>query len=109
MWHLLHPSKLDVIGNNENHRRNGRCWQKSIKSDVVGLASWQPLVVSSAWKMITFFCDRFNNDGTPLKVGYINTPEITATDLDNATINFALKYPTNFGPYQLPYISDAGG
>ena len=101
-------AKLDVIGNvkiTDGTEGAG----KVLKSDVVGLASWQPLVVSSAWKMITAAAIDSTIDGTPLKVGYINAPEITATDLDNATINVYFKISTNFGPYQLPYISDAGG
>lgn len=100
-------AKLDVIGSvkiTDGTEGVG----KVLKSNAVGYASWQPLVVASTWKTINAAAIDSTIDGTALKVGHISAPEITTTDLDNATITVYFRVGS-LGPYQLPYISDAGG
>ena len=87
---------------------------KVLTSDISGNGSWQVLPttltkITSAWKGPFDTPSRDSTiDGTLTKVYYVAAPELTAGMIASATINVYFMVG-NVGPYQLPYISNAGG
>jgi len=84
---------------------------KILTSDASGNATWQVGLtkITSVWKNAYDAPSRDTTiDGTLTKVYFVAAPELTAAMLATATVNVYFKVG-NVGPYQLPYISNAGG
>ena len=85
---------------------------KVLTSDASGNASWQvqsgAVVFSSPWLNASSTVRDTTIDGTCVRVRDIIAPELTASVLNgkHMTVYFRVG---SIGPYQLPYISDAGG
>jgi len=90
---------------------NGAALDHVLISDAVGNASWSSkigVIYSSGWLNASSYTADTTIDGTCLKVRYLNAPELTSTILNTKLITVYFKIMT-IGPYQLPYINDAGG
>lgn len=86
---------------------------KVLTSDAAGNASWTLGLVttkfSSAWLSPSDPPSRDTSiDGTLTKVYFVHAPEITQAVLDAGQITVYFKVG-GIGPYELPYISNAGG
>jgi hypothetical protein len=84
--------------------------QKMMVSDASGHGSWvtRDSVFSSAWMTSPYNSRDTVIDGTCLRLRHIDAPEITSHILNNKLITVYFRVGSK-GPYQLPYISDAGG
>ena len=65
-------------------------------------------VIYSAWVTSPFAQRDTTIDGTCLRIRHINAPSLTATILSQGTMITYFRVGS-IGPYQLPYVSDAGG
>lgn len=65
-------------------------------------------VVYSAWVTSPFAQRDTTIDGTCLRIRHINAPSLTTTMLNQGTMITYFRVGS-IGPYQLPYVSDAGG
>lgn len=111
--------KLHVVGNIKANTAvlsgikmaSGAGAGKVLTSDAAGNASWQvPLIkISSVWKSPSDAPSRDTTiDGTLTKVYYVSAPELTPTMINTANVSVYFKVG-GVGPYELPYISNAGG
>lgn len=84
--------------------------QKMMVSDASGNGSWvtRDSVFSSAWVTSPYNSRDTVVDGTCLRLRHIDAPEITSYILNNKLITVYFRVGS-IGPYQLPYMSDAGG
>ncbi len=65
-------------------------------------------VVYSAWVTSPFNSRDTTIDGTCVRVRHINAPSLTTAILTSGTMITYMRVGS-IGPYQLPYVSDAGG
>ena len=84
--------------------------QKMMVSDASGNGSWvtHDSVFTSAWVTSPYNSRDTVVDGTCLRLRHIDAPEITSHLLNNKLITVYFRVGS-IGPYQLPYISEAGG
>lgn len=73
-----------------------------------GAAGTPAQVVYSAWVTSPFAQRDTTIDGTCVRVRHINAPSLSNTILTQGTMITYFRVGS-IGPYQLPYISDAGG
>jgi hypothetical protein len=83
---------------------------KVLKSDASGNGSWSVAdsVYSSAWVVSPYNSRDTVIDGTCHKLRHIDAPQITSYILNNKLITVYFRIGS-IGPYQLPYVSEAGG
>ncbi len=74
------------------------------KDGVTGNAN----VFASEWKSASTILKDTLIDGTCLKIKDLVVPELTQNIIDSGVMIVYFKVGTNFGPYQLPYTSNAG-
>lgn len=65
-------------------------------------------VIYSAWITSPYASRDTTIDGTCLKLRHLDAPKLTATILNQGTMITYFRIGS-IGPYQLPYIADAGG
>jgi hypothetical protein len=110
---LVLGSNLDISGGIKTSTMQvttGAGAQKMMVSDAAGKGSWvtRDSVFSSPWVTSPYNQRDTVIDGTCLRVRHIDAPEITAYILSNKLVTVYFKVGS-IGPYQSPYISDAGG
>lgn len=81
---------------------------KILTSDANGEATWQKPVITSAWITSPTNSRDTTVDGTCMRVRTLPAPEITQEVLDKGLVTIYMKVGS-IGPYQLPYINEAGG
>lgn len=85
---------------------------KVLTSDSEGNATWSsapgPVLFSSPWMISPYNSRDTVIDGTCMRLRHLDAPEITPTILNSKHITVYFRVGS-IGPYQLPYISDAGG
>jgi hypothetical protein len=88
---------------------------KVLTSDASGNATWQTPaaggtnVIYSNWAVSPYISRDTSIDGTCVKVRQIDAPSVSATALSSGVLLVYLKVGTGLGPYNLPYICEAGG
>ncbi|NCU04444.1 MAG: hypothetical protein GXC73_10710, partial [Chitinophagaceae bacterium] len=73
-----------------------------------GAAGTPAQVVYSAWVTSPFASRDTTIDGTCVRVRHINAPSLSTAILTQGTMITYFRIGS-IGPYQLPYVSDAGG
>jgi hypothetical protein len=109
--HIIGNIKADVAILNGIKIASNASAGKVLTSDAAGNASWQAGLtrISSGWKGPLDAPSRDTSiDGTLTKVYYVAAPELTAGMIASAIVNVYFKAGA-VGPFQLPYISNAGG
>lgn len=106
-------SDLDVTGKittGSMQVTTGAGPQKMMISDATGIGSWvtRDSVFASPWVTSPYNSRDTVIDGTCLRLRHIDAPEITSYILNNKLITVYFRVGS-IGPYQLPYISEAGG
>lgn len=83
---------------------------KMMVSDANGVGSWidRDYLFSSAWITSPYNQRDTVVDGTCLRMRHIDAPELTATVLNTKLVTVYFRVGS-IGPYQLPYIAEAGG
>jgi len=84
---------------------------KRLVADAEGNASWVLIVdsvYSSPWMVASSYTSDSSIDGSCVKVRYITAPELTLEVLNKKLMTVYMRVGS-IGPYQLPYIGDAGG
>jgi hypothetical protein len=83
--------------------------QKMMVSDAAGHGTWvtRDSIFSSPWVTSPYNSRDTVVDGTCLRLRHIDAPEITPYILNNKLITVYFRVGS-IGPYQLPYVSDAG-
>jgi hypothetical protein len=83
---------------------------KMMVSDANGVGSWidRDYLFSSAWITSPYNSRDTVVDGTCMRLRHLDAPELTSTVLNTKLITVYFRVGS-IGPYQLPYISDAGG